>query len=493
MKHKKTIAAVAGGVAVVGLLAGFMGGGPGSGSAGSRPDGAPVRTVTLEQGDIRSTVSATGTVYSVNAVNVYSNLNYPVQTVHVSVGDVVEEGQVLAELDSASLKSDISQKEAQVYASQSTAQLNLKTAQQDLNNYQQSLKDSRDSSLLAAEKAVVTAESNLAAAKLEVQSANADLSNARRDYREAQNGEDSDGNSLDYSDAQVRDLRTTVSQKEIALEKAQNTLAQREADLESAKIDLEVAQTNSGNTLKSYQDKVTSAQLNNNYTADYLSIEKLQTDLENCTVTAPVSGTITEVNAIVGGSGNGLLFVIQNTEDLKVVTNIKEYDIGAVNLGDAVIIKADATGDTEFVGELSKLSPTSTLTASGGKASSTDAEFEAEIAVSTGSDRLLIGMNARLSIVTDEKTGVFSVPFEAVETVGGQSCIYVEETGGDGSVTYRKIPVKTGLETNLYVEIDGEGLEEGMQVVKSASGVNQSQVAASDAPGAGPKPEGGAA
>lgn len=456
-----------------GLLVGFVGGGMGNG--GSRPSGSDasttVQTVTLKTGDIRSTVSATGTIYSTNAVNVYSNLSYSVKSVYVSVGDTVAEGDILAELDTESLESSIAQKQAQVSSSQSTAQQNLKVAQQDLEDYQNDLENNLNTNLMSAEKSVSSAQADLAAAELEVESANIDLNTARRNYRDAKDGEDD----TEYTDSQLRDKLNTVSQKEIALEKAQNTLARRQEDLENAKANLEAVKNSSNETLRTYQDKVSSAQLNNNFNSDYISIQSLQSDLDKCVVTATASGTITTVNAIEGGSGNGLLFVIQNTNELNVITNIKEYNIGSVNVGDRVIIKTDATGDTEFEGTLTKIAPTSTLTASGGTTTSTDAEFEAEVTVDQGMEGLLIGMNARLSIVTGEKSGVFSVPFEAVETADGNKYVYVLHTGESGD-TYERIAVETGLETNLYIEISSDSLAEGMQVAKTASGVSAQAV-----------------
>lgn len=476
MSKKKMALAVVCVVLVVALLVGFsgpgMGGGSGSGQPTAGADASTVRTVTLEKGDIRSTVSSTGTVYSVNSVNVYSNLSYPIQAVNVSVGDKVEEGDILAELDTASLESDISQKQAQVYSSQSSAQQTLKTAQEDLASYQSTLDSEMDSNLLSAQNSVTAAESSVAAAELELQSANSNLSLSRRSYNSARNGDEDE----EYTDSQLRDMQADVAQKEISVEKAQNSLDTKKTELENAKKNLEVAQNSSNETIRNYQNQIKSAQLNTNYNADYISIEKLQDDVEKCVVTAPVSGTITAVNAIEGNSGNGLLFVIQKTDDLKVVTNIKEYDIATVGIGDTVIIKTDATGDEEFSGTLTKIAPTSTLTATGETTSSTDAEFEAEVAVNSGADSLRIGMNARLSIVTEEHTGVFSVPFEAVDTINGKSYVYILREGEDGTSSYEAVEVTQGLETNVNVEIAGEGLEEGMKVVKNASAIDRSLI-----------------
>jgi len=455
-------------------LVGFSG--LGRGAAGS--DDSALRTVTLEKGELISAVSATGTVYSSESTNVYSNLTYPVKKVHVSVGDTVSEGDVLAQLDTASLESDIAQKTAAVSSSQATAQQNLTVAQQDLETYQNNLDNNYDSTLLNADSSVSTAELDVQNAeldvensKLDLQSANAELSSARRKYREARDNNSDE----DYTDAQIDDLRDAVTQKEVAVEKAQSGLEKAESNLVKAQANLQQAQVSrdaavagSEDSIQSYRNKIDSAALGTDFNDQWISIQSLQADLAKCTITAPVSGTITAVEAVEGNAGNGLLFVIQDAGNLKILTNIKEYDIDSVQTGHRVIIKADATGDREFVGILSKIAPTSTLTKTGKTTSSTDAEYEAEVSVSSGADGLRIGMNTRLRIVTEEKSDVYSVPYEAVKTdENGQAFLFTLQIT-DKETTTRAIPVETGMENELYIEVSGADLADGLEVVKNA-------------------------
>lgn len=477
--NKKAVAALSAlsALLIVGFLVGFMGmpggraGGPSGQSGQTGGQSGEIRTVSLTRGDLSSTVSATGTVYSVNSVDVYSNLSYPVKTVHVEVGDTVSEGDVLIELDSASLESDIAQKQASVWASQQSAQQSLATAQQDLDTYKKNLEQNYDSNVLNAESSVTTAELELQAAELDVQSAANDARTARRNYTDARDGNTDDG--VDATDSELDQLRDTLYAKETALEKSQTNLEKAQANLEKAKATLESVQAGTEDSIATYENKVKSAQINTNFNDQYLSIQKLQDDLGKCVITAPASGTITAVNVVPGASGSGLLAVIQSTGDLKVVTNIKEYDIDSVAIGDKVVIKTDATGNREFTGTLTKIAPTSTLTTTGTASTSTDAEFESEVTVSSGADGLRVGMNARLSIITEEKTDIFSVPYEAVVTgPDGQSYIYVMSAAEDGSTTAERVPVTTGMETNLYIEVSGDSLAEGMQVARDGSSVN---------------------
>ena len=426
--------------------------------------GENVRTVTLEKNNLRSTVSSTGTIYSANAVNVYSTLGYQVKTINVAVGDYVEAGDVLLELDTAKLESDIEKSKSRLSASQATAYQSITTARQDIEVFNNSLANDHDSALLAAERAVQNAENSVALAKLDIESSNVALSVATRNFREAYDND----NGL-MSDNEIRNLRSNVTQQEISLQRAQNAYDQSKVALENAKINLEIARTENSESARNLQNRLKSAQLNGNFDADLLTIAEMERDLADCMIIAPVSGTITAVNAKEGAGGSGLMFVIQKTDDLKVITNIKEYDVATVQPGDKVVIKTDATGEEEFIGELSKIAPTTTLTAAGDKTNSTEAEFEAEVTITAKNSPLRIGMNARLNIVTEEKSGVFSVPFEAVEYINGQNYVYVQETAEDNTVTYRRIEVETGLETNIHIEIDSSELAEGMVLVRNVS------------------------
>lgn len=92
-------------------------------------------------------------------------------------------------------------------------------------------------------------------------------------------------------------------------------------------------------------------------------------------------------------------------------------------------------------------------------------------------------MNARLDIITEEKSGVYSVPYEAIVTGDDGKCyVYALQFISDQKASAYMVPVEKGLETNLYVEITGENLKDGMQIVKNAHSIDGIPVAA-NAPG----------
>ncbi len=75
---------------------------------------AAATTVAVERGDVRSVVSATGTLKSVNSVDISSRVTGLITEVKVKENDIVKAGQVLVVLDDSSLRAQVAQYEAQV-------------------------------------------------------------------------------------------------------------------------------------------------------------------------------------------------------------------------------------------------------------------------------------------------------------------------------------------------------------------------------------------
>ncbi len=77
-----------------------------------RETGTYIRTVVLTKGNLDETVSASGTVESMDVSDVTTSLSYTVKSIAVQVGDIVEEGDIICELDSSELATKIEKAEA---------------------------------------------------------------------------------------------------------------------------------------------------------------------------------------------------------------------------------------------------------------------------------------------------------------------------------------------------------------------------------------------
>src|SRR5207253_3758745 len=110
-KHKKLILAIA----AVGTLAlaGFYFWGSGT--------AAPVyMTARVERGNLRNTVTATGTLQAVTTVQVGSQASGTISALYVDFNSLVKKGQVVAQLDPAVLQAQVEQSRANLEQSRAS-------------------------------------------------------------------------------------------------------------------------------------------------------------------------------------------------------------------------------------------------------------------------------------------------------------------------------------------------------------------------------------
>ena len=431
------------------------------------------RTVTLSRGALEEAVSVTGTVESTGVTNVTTTQTGAVTEIYVTAGSSVTEGQALCELDSEDLQEQL-QKARETYSDNVTA------AQENYDKAVENRTAAYDSSV-AAESAVTTSKAALDTANARFETAKASIATYQSAYDAALLAEQSAGAALNNANAALAadpenaELAAAQTAAQAAYDAAKIALASGTTELESAKAtcgyaELEQALSAAQQTYDSARSTLT--QLENAYTSadDAVEtaekslqtakeatdeIESLQDKIDDCAVTATASGTVTTVNAVVGSAASTgtPLFVIQNTDSIKVAISVDEDDVTNLSTGMSARITSDVTGDEVIDGTLSTLSMTAT---NGG--------FSAEVTVDDAGSGLLIGTNAKVEIVLSAVEDVWSVPIDAVETdEDGNSVIYVKE--GDDFVP---VEVTTGAETDYYIEITGDALEDGMEVRASA-------------------------
>ena len=666
MSKKKKIIGVVCGVVAVAVVGGYLLLNQNSGAS------VMVSTETLQQMDLQNTVSLTGVVESETDRKVYSTLSYLVESVNVQVGDVVQAGDVLAQLDTEQLEMDIAQQQAAVDASNSQSahqiEVNRKAYENAVENYENGL----DSNAISAESGVNQAESSLTqaeygvdSAQLQVDAAEAAVRDARENYRitrDQLNGNvDSAREALDdaedalaeaqaaynsavaeansqvsgaqsaltaasqalteaetewnqfqekhrqeyekaqtewstaktayedayiaynkavaegkdeseilslagdmnkaeaaynaaqteydqvkaewepeqakyeaaqaaYEDAQaayatassaassvessaysgVASAQTGVASAEAQLDAARDarngsTLTQLEQGIASANRSVDSAELQediakaqqdaaeqSADTAKQQQaatensiaqqidtlkDNLIGSQIAAQSTkSQEIAIQSLQDTLADATITAPVSGVVTAVYAEEGQPGNGLLFVIEDTDALKITTNIREYDVGNIEVGMPVVIRSDATGDKEISGTVTYIAPAANKTENGNTLTADDStvEFEAEVQVNDADSGLRIGMNTRLTVLLEERSDVYGVPYDSVvEKADGSEVVYAVEPSSEkeGSYVVTEVPVTTGLETDFYIEVSGDGITDGLSIVSDPQSV----------------------
>ncbi|EOS64063.1 HlyD family efflux transporter periplasmic adaptor subunit [Anaerotruncus sp. X29] len=466
----------------------------------AKPPVPAVTTVGLERRELVNQVGVSGVVESAQGMQVYSTVSSTVNTVNVKVGDRVSEGDVLAQLDTTDLELDIAQQQSSIYKQAQLGQLELEAAQRERDYLDSDLQEDMDSQLVSAEHALDAAQRELNDARRDLKDNKDDIDFAEEVLLDLERKRDRAEDALKKVEKELKKAQqngTVTPELEQRVETARDNYMkaateyheedtsfdgdysmytklyrQARTAYETALSNYEIAKQNAGRRLENSEDAIRRARLSADQSAAQYTLKQLQNRLEDSTIKAPIAGTVTAVYAKEGGQGSGLLFVIENTDDLVVKTKVKEFDIGSVKEGMSAVIKSDATGDEEFEGRIERISPAANKNAAGEVQSSGSVEFDTDVALLSKDSGLRVGMNVRLNIILDRKENVFAVPFEAVITdPEGKEIVYAARPNAEGKLIATAVPVTSGMETDFYLEVSGEGLQEGDLIISDAASI----------------------
>lgn len=480
----------------------------------------------VERRDLQSTISTTGTIQSKDVRTLTSALSgVTIEEVNYEVGDMVEEGAVVVtfskeDIDKkmAELSDDISKaKQTQAldaanrdtnynynYGSEvytlSNASVKTQQAYEDLMKAQEDLgKACGEKSDYLAKYEEAVANKDALKTELEEVQKYYKIWSATNNSPLPEVGNDDfvnwgwlgENNVPEYywylttTDAwnnHINELNTKVTEYENTIKNYDSQISSLDRSIESAQNSVNNAQRNYDSALTS-ENKTNYDSANNlkkydyNYAKENLSagdnvenLERQYTDYEeklgDYIVKAPITGLVTAVNAQEGNgyqANTGALMTIQAIDSFEVTTQIDEYDINSVQVGQRVVIRTDATGDEDIDGVVSFISPTATTGQSGATSSSgsTGNTFEVKIDVNSADSRLKLGMSAKLNIITDSHDNVLTVRYDAIEEKSnGEHVVYVIE--GDNAKKGKKndfVGGKPGKESGedgiLVVGVDG--------------------------------------
>lgn len=408
--------------------------------------------ISLAKQDLTQSISATGTVKSANSRTVSAKVtNLTIKSVKVKVGDQVKKGETLVTFDNSDLKNALADARENLSTVRSDAERSISSARQQLSEAQET---SNFDSAKAAK--------SVSKAKKELSDAKKQIASLKKKIKAAKN------------QAQKKELQTQ-------LVKAQETKSQALSNYENALSNKDSSARQNSSSIRTAQNAVDNANSSGDKSIKEAKkqVTEAEKNLKNCSVTAPISGVVTAVNAEKGDIySGGNLFQIDDTSSFTVTTTIDEYDISNVSVGQRTVILTEATDDEEIQGEISFIAPSTSSTISGTSstnggsgavtASTTTAStdgYEVVIDITGKHDKLKMGLTAKCSIIIEEASNVFAVPYDAVhKSNNGDFVIHVTEDKNN-TEKYQEIPVTKGMESDYYLEIQGESLKEGMLVI----------------------------
>jgi HlyD family secretion protein len=190
-----------------------------------------------------------------------------------------------------------------------------------------------------------------------------------------------------------------------------------------------------------------------------VALEQAQLRLDKATLTAPIAGTVTYLDAQPGeiATANQPVIVVSDLTALEVEVNLDETDVASVAVGQETHVIADAFPGVEMAGQVMAV-------ASVAQTQSGVVLYPVTVRLTPGDLPVRAGMTADVEIVTASQADALVVPLRAVHTEGEDA--YVDRVVGD---QVERVAVALGLMTDAEIEVTG-GLAEGDVVVVVASG-----------------------
>ena len=451
---------------------------------------------TVEKRSLVQSISASGTVISADVANISSDTtDVTIQSVSVKVGDTVKEGQILCQLDTQDLNDQLTDAKKTLSNRQNDVADSVSGAQSDYEDAKKEKQDSLDE-----------IDKNISDANADYQKALSTQTQAKQDYQDAKNEYDKINQAYKAGSASYSDYSTAkqrLSDMKTAKDNAdsQVTSTKRQYDNLVESKDSDTRQVNEQfDTAGDNYDNATSE--DNTSTEDQAQqVQDLEDQIAAATVKSPINGTVTEVDVKVDDTySGGTIVVIQDTNDYQITSEIDEYDINDVAVGQEVVIKTNGTQDQEMKGKILTIAPTATGISAGNSsntsttdisniisdyssgnmsgnmsagASSEDVTYTVTMSIENPVDDLKLGMTAKLNIIQQRQDDVLTIPYTALQTASNGTN-YVElltssQKDGKGNYVTKKVNVSKGIESDYYVEITGSQIHENDKVLIPAS------------------------
>lgn len=244
----------------------------------------------------------------------------------------------------------------------------------------------------------------------------------------------------------------------IALQQAQNTLRDKQAQLDKVLDDIHLFQYGMGgfDNIGTLNETMTQRQLRT--TAEvvrdnaYDSVKLTQKALEDTLIIAPVGGIVTEVNFISGQnvSTQDVIITLINTSKIYFNAEVDEADIGKILPNQKANITLDSYPDQIFEGAIDQIIPQTITTSTGATV------VIVKIKLNNTPEKFVNGLSGQASIEISRIEDTLIIPIEALKD---DNSVFVQTNQGP-----QKRIVKIGIQTDTEVEIK-DGISEENQVI----------------------------
>ncbi|MGP9545971.1 efflux RND transporter periplasmic adaptor subunit [Psychrobacter sp. AOP7-B1-25] len=390
-------------------------------------------TATVEVGDIENNVMASGKVKALNTVDVGAQVSGEVKRLYVEVGDEVQQGDLIAQIDQVTQKNNLS-------------------------NEQASLEQS-EAALQSAQAESLSKQANLKSAYADLASRQSELKQAQSDFARLQGLVAIDAISQQEYDTQATSVETAkaaVANARAAIDTAKAAIATTAANINSQQAALRKSRTN---------------------------VSTAEEDLSYTTIRAPISGTVVSITTEQGTTVNAnqtapTLVTLADLSTVRINAQISEADVINVSAGMPAYFNIIGNPDQQYDATLTAIEPAPEQISS---TSSTDAAiYYVGYVEVPNPDRLFrIDMTAQIYIIVNEAKNALLVPSTVIQerrskgNKKGKAAAgkFVRVLKEDGTVEERTVEV--GIDNRVNAQILS-GVKEGEEIIISEESGKQS-------------------
>ena len=457
LKKYKRLFFVTGGVLLVVIITGVVLSG-----GGIKP--AVTQTAQVERGAITETVEAIGVVAAMPSASITWESGGIVSSSTLKVGDQVEKGAVLMTLDDSSISSEILQ-----------ARFSLLEAQAEFEKI-----TSADTDFQAALEEVTLQEGYLAnkySMRHEYYASDVPderINTVYASYNKAR----AEVWKLETAYEKVRRLDKKDSQRTAAYDALQAGILKRDSQLRllSQVMGTPYGQRTEGFFIAYDQQVAVVAEAHAAYqrlidksdeiSAAQANMQALQNTVDQASIIAPFSGTITAINSLPGNlvSSGDVAVQLDDLSNLTVDLEISQMDVNKFSISQPADLTFDAIPNAIYSGAVIEISEA-------GSANDEDAVFKVRVMLTLPDGSIKPGFSTTVSIITNHVDDALLVPNSAIQ-YGEDGSAFVMEAAGLGEFT--SIPIKTGARSDAFTELVSGDLAEGdklavAQVAESAA------------------------
>lgn len=337
-------------------------------------------TVPVQTQGLTVRIEASGSVVPISTVNVSPKSSGRLAALYVDQGNQVKAGQIVARMDSETLKAKLAQVKAQLTQAKA--------------GYEKVRTGTRREEIGRARAQVAAAQ------------AQADLNRERAErYRSLARTGAISQDQLDEVLSGERSARANLQEAQQQLQKL--TAGSRSEDVESAAAQVEAARAQVALDQTQLDDTVIRAPFDGIVTQKYATVGAIVTPSTSASTTA--SATSTSIVALAS--------------ELEIKVNVPETDIAQVKNSQRVEIVADAYPDRTFAGRVRLIAPEAVV-------EQNVTSFQVRVQLVSGQSELRSGMNVDVTFIGEPVPDALVVPTVAIVTRQGKTGVLVADEQG---------------------------------------------------------------